>query len=83
MRTSSTSWSPVVMASNLITSLYFTAENYDGVVATNQGYSRAYKNVIHTVLQFCQFEYPLTPVGTNGLYDYYKMEFKATPHLPE
>jgi hypothetical protein len=82
-RTSSTNWNPVVIASNLINSLYFTAENFNGVVATNQGSSVAYKNVIHTILQFCQFEYPLTQVGTNGLYDYYKIEFKATPHLPE
>jgi hypothetical protein len=59
------------------------AENYDGTVATNQGNGRNYKGVIHVKLQFCQFQYPLTPVGTNGLYDYYKMEFRATPHLPE
>lgn len=83
MRTTSTNWSPVVIASNLINTLYFTAENYNGVIATNQGNSTAYKNIIHTTLQFCQFEYPLTQVGTNGLYDYYKMDFKATPHLPE
>jgi type II secretory pathway pseudopilin PulG len=83
MRTTSSSWNPVVIASNLINSLYFTAENYNGVVATNDGSGMAYRNVIHTTLQFCQFEYPQTIVGTNGLYDYYKMDFKATPHLPE
>jgi hypothetical protein len=83
MRTASTNWNPRVIASNLIDSLYFTAENYSGVVATNEGNSKAYKNVIHTKLQFCQFLYPLTLVGTNGLYDYYKIEFMATPHLPE
>ncbi len=83
LRTSSTNWNPVIIASNLINTLYFVAENYNGVVATNEGNSMAYKNVIHTTLQFCQFLYPLTQVGTNGLYDYYKMEFMATPHLPE
>lgn len=83
VRTTSTNWNPVVIASNLINSLYFTAEDYNGVVATNQGNSTTYKNIIHTVLQVCQFQYPLTAVGTNGLYDYYRMDLKATPHLPE
>ncbi len=83
MRTSSTNWNPVVIASYLINTLCFSAENYDGIVATNEGNSKAYKNVIHTTLQFCQFLYPLTQVGTNRLYDYYKIEFMATPHLPE
>lgn len=83
LRTVSTNWNPVVLASNLINSLYFQAEDYNGVVATNEGTSKAYKNVIHTTLQFCQFQYPLTPVGTNGLFDFYILNFKATPHLPE
>jgi len=79
----STNWIPVLMTSNLINTLYFTAENYNGVIQTNEGTSKAYKNVVHATLQFCQFQYPLTPVGTNGLYDYYRMDFRATPHLPE
>jgi hypothetical protein len=87
MRTSSTNWSPICLASNLVNWLgggySFAAENYNGLLATNRGSSKAYKNLIHTILQFCQFQYPLTPVGTNGLYDFYKVEFKATPHLPE
>ena len=83
MRTVSTNWNPVVIASNLINTLYFRGEDYNGNVSTLDGTSKAYKTVIHTTLQFCQFLYPLTPVGSNGLYDYYKLEFKATPHLPE
>jgi Tfp pilus assembly protein PilW len=83
MRTVNTNWNPVVLASNLINTLYFIAEDYTGKTATNQGSSSAYKNVIHTTLQYCQFQYPLTQVGSNQLYDYYKMDFKATPHLPE
>jgi len=82
-RTSNTNWNPVILASNLINTLYFTAENYNGVIQTNDGTSKAYKNVVHTILQFCQFQYPLTQVGTNGLYDYYRIDFRATPHLPE
>ncbi len=87
MRYSSSSSSPVCLTSNLVNWLSngfsFVAEDYTGTVATNQGSSKAYKNVIHANLQFAKFLYPLTPVGTNGLYDYYKMEFRATPHLPE
>lgn len=83
MRTTNLNNTASIMASNLITSPYFRAEDYNGNIATNEGTSKAYKNVIHATLQFCQFEYPMTQVSTNGLYDYYKMEFKATPHLPE
>lgn len=83
MRTVNTNWNPVVLASNLINTLYFTAEDYTGKTATNEGNSMAYKNVIHTTLQFCQFQYPLTSVGSNCLYDYYRLDFKVTPHLPE
>lgn len=82
-RTVSTNWNPVVLASNLINTLYFAAENYNGVIQTNEGTSKAYKNVIHTTLQFCQFQYPLTQVGSNCLYDSYQIDFRATPHLPE
>ena len=83
MKTSITNWSPVVVASNLINTLYFTAENYNGSTQNVSLNSKSYKNVIHVNLQFCQFQYPQTAVGTNGLYDYYKVEFRVTPHLPE
>ncbi len=85
--TSTTTTTPVCLTSNLVNWLTsgfsFVAEDYAGTVATNQGSSKAYKNVIHAKLQFAKFLYPLTPVGTNGLYDYFKIEFRATPHLPE
>ena len=83
MSTTSTNWNPVVLASNLINTLYFTAENYNGVVQTNNWTSKSYKNVIHTTLQFRQFQYPTTTVGSNCLYDFYQLDYRATPHLPE
>jgi prepilin-type N-terminal cleavage/methylation domain-containing protein len=86
-RSTSANTASVCLASNLVNWLTngysFVAEDYTGAVITNHGTSRAYKAMIHAKLQFARFQYPLTPVGTNGLYDYYKMEFKATPHLPE
>lgn len=82
-----TVWSPVLLASNLVNWLgngyTFQVEDFNGNLATNAGNSKGYKQLIHTTLQYCLFQYPLTQVGTNGLYDFYKMEFRATPHLPE
>lgn len=87
LRTSTTNWQPVVLASNLVNWLgggyVFKVEDYNGQRATNDVDCNSYKRIIHVTLQFCQFQYPLTQVGTNGLYDYYKMEFRVTPHLPE
>ena len=87
MTTSTTNWNPVVLASNLISSvpnsLCFTAENYNGSNQSTVWSSKSYKNVIHTTLQFQQFQYPTTTVGSNCLYDYYQLDYKATPHLPE
>ena len=78
-RYSSTNQTATIVASNLINSLYFTTENYAG--ATNWGVT--YKNVIHTTLQFCEFQYPLTMVGSNYLFNYYRLDCRATPHLPD
>ena len=41
------------------------------------------KYVIHFALDFVEYQYPLTKVGTNGfLYDRYVVDFRATPHVP-
>jgi len=82
-----TATASVVLASNLINNLtntlVFQAEDYKGNVSSYDGSSKAYRNTIHTTLSFCKFQYPLTAVGTNSLYDLYLLNFKATPHLPE
>ena len=70
---------PVVTVSNLINTLYFTSEDYLG----NTQSVRTYKGVIHATLQFSQFLYPLTAVGSNGLFNYYRIDCRATPHLPD
>jgi len=70
---------PTVLASNLIDTLNFTAEDYTG---TNIITTLNYRYVIHYTLKFQQFQYPLTKVGTNYLYDLYKIEFRLTPHAP-
>jgi len=78
-RYTSTNALSTVVASNLINTLSFTSENYNG---TNQ-YSITYKSVVHATLQFCEFVYPLTMVGSNYLFDYYRIDCRATPHLPD
>lgn len=78
-RLNNTNGVPVIILSNLINTLYFTSEDYLG----NTQAVRTYKGVIHATLQFSQFQYPLTPIGTNGLFDYYRIECRATPHIPD
>jgi hypothetical protein len=56
----------------------FQAENYTNQVQT----SINFKYLIHVTLQFCQYKYPQTIVGPGGYYDYYKIEFMATPRAP-
>jgi len=58
----------------------FSAEKYTGDIATDQ----LDRRVVHFTLGFKQYQYPLTVVGTgnNYLYDFYKMEFRVTPHVP-
>jgi len=68
-----------VVASNLISPLYFTSEDYLGNVQN----TRTYKGVVHATLQFRQFLYPLTTVGSNCLYDSYRIDCRATPHSPD
>ncbi|HTB86090.1 MAG TPA: prepilin-type N-terminal cleavage/methylation domain-containing protein [Candidatus Sulfotelmatobacter sp.] len=68
-----------VVASNLIGSYLFTSEDYYG----NTQNVRTEKGVIHTTLQFSQFLYPVTSVGSNGLYSSYQIDCRATPHIPD
>jgi Tfp pilus assembly protein PilW len=68
-----------VIASNLINTLYFTSEDYSNNIQVD----RTYKGVIHATLQYSEFQFPLTKVGTNYLYDYYRIDCRASPHLPD
>jgi Tfp pilus assembly protein PilV len=68
-----------IVTSNLINTLWFTSENYQGTNLT----VKTYKGVVHTTLQFSQFLYPITQVGSNSLFNYYRIDCRATPHLPD
>ncbi len=68
-----------VVAQNLTNNLYtnmFVAEDYLGNMLT----TLRYKFIIHVVLEFCQYQYPLTVVGPGYYYDNYKMEFRVASH---
>ena len=60
-------------------SMTFRAENYRGVTQTD----RTHKGVVSVLLEFAEYQYPLTTVAPGQQYDYYKMEFKVTPHVPD
>ncbi len=68
-----------LIAQSLTNTMYFRAENYRGDTLTNL----THKGVVNVVMQFCQFQYPLTRVGPGYLYDSYKMEFRLTSHVPD
>jgi hypothetical protein len=68
-----------ILVSNLIAPLYFTAESYDGSTQS----VRQYKGVIHSTFQFSQFQFPLTQVNSNTIFNSYRIDVRATPHLPD
>ncbi len=70
---------PKVVVSNLVNTFTFSSEFYTGGVQN----VKTYKGIVHTTLQFCQFQYPKATVGTNGLFSSYRIECRATPHLPD
>jgi prepilin-type N-terminal cleavage/methylation domain-containing protein len=61
--------------------LVFNSEDHRGNTITDI----VNKRVVHFTLGFLQYQYPLTKVGagSNYLYDYYKMEFRVTPHVSD
>jgi len=60
-------------------SMLFRAENYRGETQTDL----THKGVVGVLLEFAEYQYPMTQVGPGLRYDYYKMEFKVTPHVPD
>lgn len=75
----SSSSAPAVVVSNLVNTYTFSSEWYTGGVQT----VKTYKGIVHATLQFCQFGYPIARVGTNGAFQSYRIECRATPHLPD
>ena len=63
----------------------FEAFDYTGTnIMTNDPASTNYTHnyMIAALLQFYQYQYPLTYVGTNALFDYYQLQLMATRRTP-
>ena len=65
---------------DLTNNMAFQAEDYRGTVQTAG--TGLWRNCIRIILEFAQYQYPLTQVGPGRLYYYYKMELKVSPHCP-
>lgn len=65
----------VQVIANYVTNAFaFRAEDFRGNVLTNNQNNR----VIRMILEFYQWEYPTVTTGTNGLYDYYRLQTRIT-----
>jgi prepilin-type N-terminal cleavage/methylation domain-containing protein len=62
-----------------LTNSSFTLEDYYGRAVTNLNNS---KYVLHTTLEFHQFQFPLVSVGPGKYYDSYTMDYRLTTHAP-
>jgi hypothetical protein len=60
-------------------SMSFRGENYRGETQTDL----THKGVVSILLEFSEYQYPYTQVGPGLRFDYYKTEFKVTPHVPD
>jgi type II secretory pathway pseudopilin PulG len=59
-------------------SMKFTAQQYNGNLAQDW----QYKYMIVANLEFMQYQYPLTKVGSNYYFSYYAIQVKAASHSP-
>jgi prepilin-type N-terminal cleavage/methylation domain-containing protein len=79
LRGHSGSMTKTCLAQYLTNTMYFQAQNYHGDNQTDL----THKGVINVMMQFCQYQYPITKIGPGYYYDYYKMELRVTPHAPD
>jgi prepilin-type N-terminal cleavage/methylation domain-containing protein len=68
-----------LIAQSLTNSMYFREENFRGDLQTDL----SHKDVINVVMDFYQYQYPLTRVGPGYFYDRYTMQFRLTSHVPD
>lgn len=63
-----------IVAEAVSNAVVFSAEDFAGNIQTNNYNNR----VIGLTLQFYQIQYPQTPIGPGGLYDFYQLKAKIT-----
>jgi hypothetical protein len=68
-----------VVANYITNSFRFSAENHTNRVLTSVTSGMVDNEpVVDVFMEFVQYQYPLTKIGTNYMYDYYKLQFMAT-----
>ncbi len=60
------------------TGMTFRAQDYNGTTLQDL----QYKYVIVTLMEFCEYQYPITKVGPGNYYDYYRIQLVAASHAP-
>jgi len=73
-RMTSLNTQPQVLANYITNQFVFRAEDFQGNVLTNNQNNR----VIHMLLEFYRWEYPVATVGNGGMYDYYQLQTRIT-----
>lgn len=73
-RATNNATSVLTVAEYLTNTVLFSSEDYAGVVLTDNQNNR----VIGVNLQFYQIRYPITPIGSNGYFDFYQVNTKLT-----
>jgi type II secretory pathway component PulJ len=67
------------LAEHLTNTMFFQAQNYRGEDQSDP----THKGVVNVVMEFCQYQYPVTKIGPGCLYDYYRFGLRLTPHVPD
>jgi Tfp pilus assembly protein PilW len=73
-RATNNATSTATVAEYLTNTVIFSSENHMGAVLTDNQNNR----VIGVSLQFYQIRYPITPIGSNGYFDFYQVNTKLT-----
>lgn len=79
LRYNSTSGEAKCVAKYLTNTMFFQMQDFQGINQTNL----THKGVVNVVMQFCQFQYPITMIGPGYYYDYYRIDLRVTPHAPD
>jgi Tfp pilus assembly protein PilW len=67
----------------LTNSMTFRAMDYTGTTnLTVDPTNYNFNYVVNILMQFYQYQYPLTTIGTNCLYNYYQLTYSATRRSP-
>ena len=75
----STNGSTKLLVGHLTNSMTFQAETPRGDIQTDL----SHKGVIFAQMELAEYQYPLTRIGSNYYYNYYRLSFRVTSHIPD